>query len=266
MQGFSNTIVTPAYKRTEYFLKPHKKGRHLLISYEMRRFFVCGIINKKPQGNRARLFPADWSVIMSGSFVLYQRYQTQFELLTMEQRGQLITAIFMYADGQKVPEMTDAAVKMAFSFIAEQLDYDKGEYKKRCKKNSENIAKRWGKSEKNDTTVYERIPNDTTVYDSIPNDTTAYLSESDSVSVSESDSESDSISCCKNEPKKKGSPTLPYKKSKKTGSYQQARVGNSEADDPDDYENNEYFQAALARSHRFLREVKNSEPTPPSSA
>ena len=189
---------------------------------------------------------------MSGSFVLYQRYQTQFELLTMEQRGELITAIFEYANGQEVSEMTDVAVKMAFSFIAEQLDYDKGEYIKKCKKNAENATKRWDK--KTDATACDRIFNDATACDSMPKDANRCLSESESESIS------DSVSCSEKEPKKKGSHTLPYKKSKKTGSYQQVRVGNSEADDDED---NEYFAAALARSRKFLGESGTS---PPSSA
>lgn len=148
------------------------------------------------------------------SFILYQRYEAQLELLTMEQRGELFTAIFVYNGTGTVPEISDAAVKMALMFITEQIDHDKGRYAKKCEKNAANIAKRWGKAEKGeetdenmpktsvemhkndlksdtnvfseDTNVYERIPSDT---NGIPNDTKRYLSDSESESDSDSDSE-----------------------------------------------------------------------------
>ncbi len=232
-----------------------------MASFDVRRFFVYDILKKKRKG----AFPfRERRKFMKESFILYQRYKSQFELLTMEQRGILITAIFNHASGEAVPEITDVPVKMAFSFISEQLDYDRGEYEKKCKKNAENATKRWDK--KSDANVCDRISDDANVCDSMPKDANRCLYESESDSDSESVSDSVSDICGKNPPKKKGTKRFPHKKVGNSASYQQASVDNSKVDDSDDYENNEYFEAALARSRRFLRDIRNSSTTPPSSA
>ena len=54
--------------------------------------------------------------IMRNSFVLYTEYAKQISLLTMEQRGQLLTAIIQYVTDDTVPEL-DAVTEMAFSII-----------------------------------------------------------------------------------------------------------------------------------------------------
>ena len=60
---------------------------------------------------------------MKNSFVLYTDYLPQIELLNIEQRGMLFTAIMNYSAGKEIPEM-DAVTMMAFSFIKTQLDKD----------------------------------------------------------------------------------------------------------------------------------------------
>lgn len=64
---------------------------------------------------------------MRESFILYTRYTEQLELLNMEQRGVLFTAIMNYQSGIDLPDM-DSSVKMAFSFIKNQLDADTQKY------------------------------------------------------------------------------------------------------------------------------------------
>lgn len=61
--------------------------------------------------------------IMRNSFVLYTEYAKQISLLTMEQRGQLLTAIIQYVTDGTVPEL-DAVTEMAFSIIQIRLDRD----------------------------------------------------------------------------------------------------------------------------------------------
>lgn len=63
------------------------------------------------------------------SFVIYTKYIDQIELLDMEQRGLLLTAIMYYASGRDLPEM-DAVTAMAFAFIRAQIDADKAKYQK----------------------------------------------------------------------------------------------------------------------------------------
>ena len=64
---------------------------------------------------------------MKNSFVLYSDYMEHIELLSMEQRGVLFTAIMQYSMGYETVEM-DGMTKMAFSFIKAQIDRDKEKY------------------------------------------------------------------------------------------------------------------------------------------
>ncbi len=74
-------------------------------------------------------------------FVLYHNYFNQLALLSMEERGILITAIFEYTrDGQITVEMSPT-VNMAFSFIKDTLDRDLAAYRARCEQNTENGKK-----------------------------------------------------------------------------------------------------------------------------
>ena len=73
---------------------------------------------------------------MKNSFVLYTEYSKHLELLSMEQRGVLFTAIMAFETGEEMPDM-DGMTKMAFSFISEQLSRDKEKYESICKKRSE---------------------------------------------------------------------------------------------------------------------------------
>lgn len=72
---------------------------------------------------------------MKNSFVLYTEYAKHLDLLSMEQRGVLFTAIMAFETGEEMPEM-DGMTKMAFSFISEQLSRDKEKYETICKKRS----------------------------------------------------------------------------------------------------------------------------------
>ena len=64
---------------------------------------------------------------MKNSFVLYTDYMEHIQLLDMEQRGALLTAIMSYASDGTVIEM-DGMTAMAFSFIKSQLDRDSDKY------------------------------------------------------------------------------------------------------------------------------------------
>ncbi len=55
------------------------------------------------------------------TFVLLSSYLKQLKKLNREQRGDWITAIYCYVNGEPLPEM-DAAVDMFFSVVKEQLD------------------------------------------------------------------------------------------------------------------------------------------------
>ena len=128
-----------------------------------------------------------------GTFIMRANYRNQFARLSMEERGELITAILDYTNGLE-PAFSSPLIEMAFSFIKDDLDYNSSQYAKKCRQNRENIAKRWEK-EKADTdgTIVQdgESPNNenTTVYDNnrrIPND-----NDNDSDSDSDNESEGD---------------------------------------------------------------------------
>lgn len=68
-------------------------------------------------------------IYMKSSFVIYTTYAEQVELLDMEQRGVLFTALMAYAAHNELPDM-DGMTKMAFSFIRSQIDRDTEKYQK----------------------------------------------------------------------------------------------------------------------------------------
>lgn len=86
------------------------------------------------------------------SFILYLDQQEIFEMLTDEQAGQLIKNIFLYERTGQMPKM-DKMLNLAFVPIMQILDKNRRKYDEKCKKNKENIEKRWNK---NNTVVYER--------------------------------------------------------------------------------------------------------------
>ena len=61
------------------------------------------------------------------SFLMYTDYYEQIKMLTLEQRGALLTAIMAYQVGEDLPEM-DAMTKMAFSFISADMRRDNEKY------------------------------------------------------------------------------------------------------------------------------------------
>ncbi len=85
------------------------------------------------------------------SFVLYIDQYEPIKNLTLEQKGELLEAMFSYNLSHEV-KINDPIVKMAFSFFEQTFKRDCAKYLKRCEKNKENINKRWNKK---DTTVYD---------------------------------------------------------------------------------------------------------------
>ena len=79
---------------------------------------------------------------------MYHSFSSPFELLDMEQRGILITAIFEYQMYGEVRITLTPLVNMAFVCIKDTLDRDAREYAETCKRNSEN-GKRGGRPRRN---------------------------------------------------------------------------------------------------------------------
>ena len=74
------------------------------------------------------------------SFLLYTDYFEQIEMLTIEQRGILLTAIMAFQTGTDLPEM-DMLTKMAYSFISADMRRDKDKYDEIVEKRRESGRK-----------------------------------------------------------------------------------------------------------------------------
>lgn len=71
------------------------------------------------------------------SFILYLDYKMHFDLLTNEQKGILINALFEFAENGEVQKFEDKVVEMAFSFISVQMKRDKEKYDEVCERRRE---------------------------------------------------------------------------------------------------------------------------------
>lgn len=70
--------------------------------------------------------------------ILYFEYAEHFDLLSREDRGDLVTAMLEYGMYGVVTTELSACARMAFSFIKKQMDRDADKYKEKCEKNSAN--------------------------------------------------------------------------------------------------------------------------------
>ena len=95
------------------------------------------------------------------SFILYCNFENQFKLLSLEERGILISAIFEYARERKFECELPPLVNMAFSLIKDTMDRDYEEYMERCEINAINGRKggRPRKIEESDVPTFTPKPN-----------------------------------------------------------------------------------------------------------
>ena len=86
--------------------------------------------------------------------------------MSMDQRGELFTAILCYAAGEFVPEL-DAAADMAFSFIRERMDRDNAAYMEKVEKRRE-AGKLGGRPKANGFSEKQNNPDTVPVTDTVP--------------------------------------------------------------------------------------------------
>lgn len=80
---------------------------------------------------------------MKDTFILYTSYKDAIMILSDEQAGRLLKAIFEYATTGVKIEIDDTAVKFAYMLIVSQIESSNRQYEKKCERNRENAAKRW---------------------------------------------------------------------------------------------------------------------------
>lgn len=98
------------------------------------------------------------------SFVLYIDYRQHLDLLSDEERGQFLTALFDYVELGVTPELTGASL-MAFSFIRAQIDRDNDKWLKKKEKARVSAQARWAKEE---ATACEQVRLDAKACERIP--------------------------------------------------------------------------------------------------
>ena len=86
--------------------------------------------------------------------------------MSMEQRGELFTAILCYAAGEPVLDL-DAAADMAFSFIRERMDRDSAAYMEKDEKRRE-TGKLGGRPKANGFSEKQNNPDTVPVTDTVP--------------------------------------------------------------------------------------------------
>ena len=96
------------------------------------------------------------------SFLLYTSYLDNVEILSDEEAGQLLKAIYAFVNDNEIPKL-DRVVQLTFNPIKAHLERDKEKYKEICRKRSENIQKRWEKTK--NTNEYNCIQTDTNYTD-----------------------------------------------------------------------------------------------------
>ena len=92
------------------------------------------------------------------SFILYLDNIAQWNMLTDGQAGTLIKALFAYVQNGEQFRSEDGMLRMAFSFIAAQIDRDAEKYSDTCKKRAANVKKRYQMQEQ-DTNAEAEVQN-----------------------------------------------------------------------------------------------------------
>lgn len=80
------------------------------------------------------------------SFVLYGSYADVIKLLTREEKGILLEAIFAHEAGEELPEMP-RGVAIAFEPIRFHLELDRKRYEEVCRENSRKARLRWERAD-----------------------------------------------------------------------------------------------------------------------
>lgn len=80
-------------------------------------------------------------------FYMYHDYWTMFRLLTEEELGRLMRAIFLYETEGAIPVSLDEKLSLIFYMVKDTLDRDKDRYTAVCNKNKENAKLRWQKKQ-----------------------------------------------------------------------------------------------------------------------
>lgn len=111
-------------------------------------------------------------------FVVYHEMRSWLEPFGDAERGRLFTAMLEYSITGEAPGLSGAE-RFIWPAIRDKIDRDRAAYEASCRKNKENISKR-----------YEKVPEPTTVYDRIPNVPTETKTKTETETKTKSPTES----------------------------------------------------------------------------
>lgn len=132
------------------------------------------------------------------TFILRHDFFPQIKMLSMEQRGQLLTAIYAYATEEELPEM-DQLTTLCFGFIRSSLDANASKYFTKCEQNRVNGQKGGRPNKPNGFEENRTVSKKTERFLSKPTEKHKNPIDSDSDSDIESESEFDSVSVSESE-------------------------------------------------------------------
>lgn len=89
-------------------------------------------------------------------FCAYHSYLDAMEPLTDAERGRLFVACLEYSKSGTTRHLSGNE-RFLFPMMRAQIDRDNEKYKTKCKKQSDNVSKRWNKEDTNDTNVHDGI-------------------------------------------------------------------------------------------------------------
>lgn len=122
------------------------------------------------------------------AFLLPYDFEPNLKMLSDEEAGILLKAIFRYEIDKDLPDFDSRVMEICFNIIKNYLDANKEKYEALCRKRSESAKRRWQKDEK-DSSECTCIQKDTPTGNTKSN--TKSKSNSNSMSIFESISEAD---------------------------------------------------------------------------
>lgn len=127
-------------------------------------------------------------------FMLFLEHQELFSLLTHEEVGRIVMALFDYSFHGVIPTFNERALSVAFKSIQLSIDRNKKSYEEMCESNRKKAKVRWAKAENGNSGRADEMPQEATAYDSMPRHTSVSENMPQHASASE-DMPHDSLEC-----------------------------------------------------------------------
>lgn len=93
-------------------------------------------------------------------FMLYHDDCRRLRVLTLEQKGKLLDALFEYSDGGTVSEFDDPVLWVLFDAMAEKITRDGEKYERKSSAARHSAEARWNNVQKDDANACERNANE----------------------------------------------------------------------------------------------------------